>query len=357
MDQIMARHGIFHLLVAHHAGDQAETIAMRHSRGAGLLGRAGMSARRFLRHGRLLRPVLDVAKTDLIATLDDLGQEWVEDPSNRNEKFERVRVRKDLQKHPSRSRRDHDVARSMQENKIGRLLARAVTLHHCGVALCDYDAFFAGDVEKTTRIYGLGQVVRTVGGAGYMPAFEPLEAAIRKFSQDMTARISLGGCVLHGRRGQICIYREIGRLDRMPVKIPVEYGGKGPFLRWDNRFELVLKERIGTSKGSLLAGPLDLCDVSHTRAFRAALRKIVPFIGNLPRAALASMPALYDKEGLRSVGGLEVSELSDVLSAADCEWPPGRGKFASGEGWRFAPPVPLWESGFKSSPKPDNLLA
>jgi tRNA(Ile)-lysidine synthase len=359
INDIMARHGIFHLLVAHHAGDQAETMAMRQLHNAGTLGRAGMSAQRFLCSGRLLRPLLNVPKADLIATLRDFGQDWLEDPSNHNDKFERVRVRKSLQDQnvQADALRNADADRVSLEHHIGGLLARAVTLHSCGVALFDYDMFFATDLGKTTRVYGLGQVVRTVGGADYMPAFDALDAAICKLSGDATARISLGGCMLHGRKGHICIYREVGRVDPIPLVVSANFGRAHTVMRWDNRFELLLNGQTDASLEGLLAGPLDLCDVSHTKTFRAALCEIVPFIGNLPRAALASMPALYDKEGLRSVGGLEVSELSDVLSAAGCDWPLGRGKFALGGGWRFAPPVPLWESGFKSSPKPDNLLA
>lgn len=142
-----------------------------------------------------------------------------------------------------------------------------------------------------------------------------------------------------------------------PVALRPELFPKSDVIGFDNRFDWLADDKELAAKAGLWMGPLGLCDVFHTKSFRRALREIVPFIGNLPRAALASMPALYDKEGLLSVGGLEVSELSDVLSAAGCERPLGRGLNVSGGRWQFAPQVPLWESGFKLSPKPDNLLA
>ena len=358
IDRFMADRGIFHLLVAHHGGDQAETIAMRDARGAGIMGQAGMSARRFLRNGRVLRPLLSVPKTDLIATLRQSGQEWVEDPSNCNEKFERVRVRSELQTQGAGLVSFDDASERIRfEAAIGRLLAQAVTLHGNGVVQCARDLLTDTQIPEAVRVYALGQVVRTVGGAAYMPAIDGLAAALARLASAPSARVSLGGCVLHGRKGKICVYRELGRMDREPVRVARDIVGRDSFIRWDNRFELVFDRQTLTPQDHMWIAPLDRCDVCHTKAFRAALREIVPFIGDLPRAALASMPALYDKEGLRSVGGLEVSELSDVLSAADCEWPPGRGKFSFGGRWRFAPPVPLWESGFKSSPKPGNLLA
>lgn len=365
-DDLMREMGIFHLLVAHHANDQAETIAMRTERGTTQLGLAGMSARRNLRHGRLLRPLLSIPKADLIATLNARGQAWVEDPSNRNEKFERVRVRHALKagQAPDIDETATATRRQDLEARIGKVLAAAVILQDNGVAVWDPNAHWGrGQGDDAPRhpqlaeTHALGQVVRTVGGAAYMPALDKLASAMARFAIDPASRISLGGCVLHGRKNRIYIYRELGRMDQNPVVIDTKSHPRPMSMRWDNRFEWWAEGMMIADVAGLSIGPLGLCDVFHTKSFRAALREIAPFIGNLPRAALASMPALYDKEALRSVGGLEVSELSDVLSAAGCAPPLGRGGNASGGRWQFAPQVPLWESGFKSSPKPDNLLA
>jgi tRNA(Ile)-lysidine synthase len=358
-DALMRDAGIFHLLVAHHAGDQRETIAMRRDRGAGPMGQAGMSARRYLRHGRVLRPLLGVPKVDLIATLQALGQTWIEDPSNRNDKFERVRVRKALNSGASESADTtaDTSARHNLEARVGRLLAASVTLHANGVATLDPDLLLDPGSVADTAVHALGQVVRTVGGASYMPAIDKLQGALDSLAADEIARISLGGCVLHGRKGVICVYREFGRMAQDPIELDTESLLDNGSVRFDNRFEWQAHDACFAAQSARWIAPLGLCDVFHSKSFRRALREIAPFIGNLPRAALASMPALYDKEGLLSVGGLEVSKLSDVLSAAGCGRPLGRGLIASGGSWQFAPRVPLWESGFKSSPKPDNLLA
>ena len=358
-DDLMRETGIFHLLIAHHAGDQHETIAMRRDRGTGPMGQAGMSARRYLRHGRVLRPLLGVPKVDLVATLKARGQAWIEDPSNKDDKFERVRVRKALKAGASGvpdATADTSVRHDL-ERRVGRLLSASVTLHANGVATLDPDALFDPGSIADTAVHALGQVVRTVGGAGYMPAINKLQGALDRLGADKTARISLGGCVLHGRKGVICVYREFGRMAQEPIELDAESRIDFGAVRFDNRFDWRADVAGLAAQSRLWIAPLGLCDVFHSKSFRRALREIAPFIGNLPRAALASMPALYDKEGLLSVGGLEVSKLSDVLSAAGCERPPGRGLIASGGSWQFAPRVPLWESGFKSSPKPDNLLA
>jgi tRNA(Ile)-lysidine synthase len=98
MTQWCATHGIRHLLLAHHLEDQAETVLMRLKKSSGLLGLAGMARVRHVpgKEGgsvQIVRPLLAVSKTQLRQTLRAKGQEWIEDPSNVNLAFERVRTR------------------------------------------------------------------------------------------------------------------------------------------------------------------------------------------------------------------------------------------------------------------------
>ncbi|WP_395714925.1 tRNA lysidine(34) synthetase TilS [Reyranella sp.] len=87
------RRGILHLLVAHHADDQAETVIMRAARDSGADGLAGMAAQVEFPELRLLRPLLPVPRARLTATLLARGVQWIDDPSNADPRFERVRVR------------------------------------------------------------------------------------------------------------------------------------------------------------------------------------------------------------------------------------------------------------------------
>ena len=86
------------LLTAHHLDDQAETLLMRLARGAGVRGLAGM--RRAARvpgvDMALLRPLLGWRHSDLEAVCSAAAVDPVRDPSNHDERFERVRVRKAL---------------------------------------------------------------------------------------------------------------------------------------------------------------------------------------------------------------------------------------------------------------------
>ncbi|MGA7996332.1 MAG: tRNA lysidine(34) synthetase TilS, partial [Bradyrhizobium sp.] len=82
-----------HILTAHTRDDQAETLLMRLLRGSGIAGLAAM-ARESERDGlRLARPLLDVSKSQLIATLKKAGINFADDPTNRDVSFTRPRIR------------------------------------------------------------------------------------------------------------------------------------------------------------------------------------------------------------------------------------------------------------------------
>jgi tRNA(Ile)-lysidine synthase len=85
--------GIPALLTAHHADDQAETVLLALQRGAGLNGLAAMPAARTLGEITLLRPLLDIPKMSLVNMLQALSQDWIEDSSNANPRFDRVQIR------------------------------------------------------------------------------------------------------------------------------------------------------------------------------------------------------------------------------------------------------------------------
>jgi len=81
------------VLLGQHADDQAETVLLALSRGAGLPGLAAM-AERFERHGMVFgRPLLNVPSSALRAWLSSAGHTFVDDPSNADQRFTRNRIR------------------------------------------------------------------------------------------------------------------------------------------------------------------------------------------------------------------------------------------------------------------------
>jgi tRNA(Ile)-lysidine synthase len=85
--------GATHILTAHTRDDQAETLLMRMLRGSGIAGLAAM-ARESEREGVLLaRPLLDVPKSQLVATLNKAKITFADDPTNRDASYTRPRLR------------------------------------------------------------------------------------------------------------------------------------------------------------------------------------------------------------------------------------------------------------------------
>jgi tRNA(Ile)-lysidine synthase len=81
----------------HTADDQAETVLHRLLRGTGLKGLRGVAARRELTAGiGLVRPLLPIRRTEVLAYLDAEGQDYRIDSSNRDPAFTRNRIRHEL---------------------------------------------------------------------------------------------------------------------------------------------------------------------------------------------------------------------------------------------------------------------
>jgi tRNA(Ile)-lysidine synthase len=87
-----------HVLTAHTRDDQAETVLIRMSRGSGVSGLAAMARISALPGDgegqiKLVRPLLDIPKARLIATLRAAKITFADDPSNRDPRFTRARLR------------------------------------------------------------------------------------------------------------------------------------------------------------------------------------------------------------------------------------------------------------------------
>ncbi len=88
--------GISTICLAQHLDDQAETVCMRLLQGAGAGGCQGMRRERLFGELRIVRPLLHVPVQDLRQALIDAGITWFEDPSNRDMRIWRNRIRHQL---------------------------------------------------------------------------------------------------------------------------------------------------------------------------------------------------------------------------------------------------------------------
>jgi tRNA(Ile)-lysidine synthase len=89
------REGLGAVVTAHHTDDQAETLIMRLNRASGLSGLAGVRQRGVVPGAALplLRPLLDWRRSELAGIVARAGLEPASDPSNHDERYDRVRIR------------------------------------------------------------------------------------------------------------------------------------------------------------------------------------------------------------------------------------------------------------------------
>jgi len=175
-------HGIIHLLVAHHAEDQAETVAMRAARGSGADGLAGMAALVEHADARILRPLLGVSRARLEATLRARGLRWIDDPSNDDLRFERARLRASRRPLP-RVERSAAQARTEREQELARVAVDALEFDDdCGgggeSAAIDCTALGRLDSAVSARL--LGRIVQALGGRDYPARRDRLARAVAR---------------------------------------------------------------------------------------------------------------------------------------------------------------------------------
>lgn len=229
------RGSISHVLFAHTQNDLAETFLMRLARGAGAEGLSAMAdTRRVFGEGGfdIIRPLLDVSRADLRHHIDTLKVPYVDDPSNEDPRFDRVRVRKALQTLGIDAPTLAATAKRLSSASAA-LRARAATVSGAttstdafGTLRIDRDGL--AEVERDTQLRLLGAALSWVSGAPYRPRASALTGLLDRV-------LAGGGGTLHGadvqvNGAQIVIFRELAAL-RDVEQAP----GAG---LWDGRWEI-----------------------------------------------------------------------------------------------------------------------
>jgi tRNA(Ile)-lysidine synthase len=238
------REGAPHLLLGHHAEDQAETVLFRALRGSGDAGLAGMAPLTVAPEALILRPLLSLPKARLAASLEGWFIRPVLDPSNADPRFARARLRA---AGGTVAAEGFAHRRARRAARVAERLAASVRLLPEGCAEIAPDRL--GRDAVACRL--MAALVRAVGGGEHAPAASAVAALLaRGFG-------SLGGATwLRGGRWL------------------VPEAGAGP-----DRFRFAVPKDLAA--GGFVAGTIG----PDAAAFRSRTR-------HLPAAALAALPAL-----------------------------------------------------------------
>jgi tRNA(Ile)-lysidine synthase len=284
LSTLCAEAGIPHLLLGHHAADQAETVLMRGLRSSGPAGLAAMPLVTEHRAVRLIRPLLKIPPGWLRTMLQEAGVGWVEDPSNTNRNALRARLRARRADSAGtgaattalvEAARACGGTRARHEAQIAQDLAAHAELRPEGFAVLR-----PGPVRADT----LAALLQAVAGAAYPPSASQLTNVARTLEPGTLAGVRI---MPAGRVGPGMLF--VREAAAMAAPVPALPGAT-----WDSRFRLsLIGAEFSDPRKTPVLGPVG-DDAARLRSW-----------SELPAAVLRTLPALRDKGGLAVVPHLE----------------------------------------------------
>ncbi|WP_197435023.1 tRNA lysidine(34) synthetase TilS [Nitratireductor arenosus] len=312
------------IMTAHTRDDQAETVFMRRARGAGR-GLAGIAPATLLR-GRVwvMRPLLDIARATLRDMLRGRGLAWVDDPSNQDRAYERVRARSCLAADPGLADALVSAGRAAQGERVALgLRAAAVVRDRARMpapGLVRLDPDVARTDDASAAGLALSALVAVVGGRARLVEDGRADKLFARLAGG-PVRATLAGAVIDARKTGIFLYRELraGWTGAVPARVGA---------LWDQRYRIetipagaVAVETRGRGRpgGPVVADPD--CPAA------------------LQRAALAGEPVFMDADGRDIDNG--ASGFARVVSPFACYLPVFDFEPAAALGALFGcPPLP-----------------
>jgi tRNA(Ile)-lysidine synthase len=293
-----------HVLFAHTQDDQAETVLMRLLRGSGVEGLAGMAEARQVPAGwTIVRPLLAETRADLRHYIDTLKLPYVDDPSNADPRFERVRLRQAMAtlglEAAGLARTGHRMARAAtalaaRAQEVADRIMEQAKEHGAptGDLLIDRDGLAA--VERDTQMRLLAGALQWVASAAYRPRAQALEAML-------DGLLSGRGGTLHGvdvtvAAAQIRLSREFAAV--AGVTLPATPGAI-----WDSRW------RVG--------GPTATCQMIRALGPEGWAQRPENKRFATPARAAYAWPAVFQGERLVACPALGVGPAGAITFSAD----------------------------------------
>ena len=206
---------IDNILIGHHHDDLFENFFIRMLRGSGLKGLISLDKVSKIKNKNLFRPLLDQKKEDLIYLSKKVFNFYVEDPTNENEKYQRIRIRKlieQLQKNgldkkkflktiynlkQSNNVLDFYVSENLQKNTYFSNKKNCLILN---------EYFFHKPYEVIFR--SLSDSIRLIGKKYYPVRGKKLDVIINKIENNLSFKATLGGCIIQKVNQTVIISKE-----------------------------------------------------------------------------------------------------------------------------------------------------
>ena len=226
------------LILAHHQDDLIENFYIRLIRGSGIKGLTSLqNIFEYNKNFYLLRPLLNFNKQELLSVTKKSYSSWIEDPSNKNDKFLRVRIRKmqsKLQKEGFDPKRiiktieNLNTAKDSLDFYIFKSEKKYLKFYKEGYAILNSSMFNNEAQEVIFRV--IIKAIHFVSGEYYPPRSDSLKTLMKNLSTKSFKSSTLGGCLIEKNKNIISFFRE----DR---NVAVENLNKTKQkTNWDDRF-------------------------------------------------------------------------------------------------------------------------
>ena len=226
------------LILAHHQDDLIENFYIRLIRGSGIKGLTSLkNVFEYSKNFHLLRPLLNFNKEELLNITKKSYSSWVEDRSNKNDKFLRVRIRKmqyKLQKEGFDPKRiiktieNLNTAKDSLEFYIFKSEKKYLKFYKEGYAKLKSSIFNNEAQEVIFRV--IIKAIHFVSGEYYPPRSDSLKTLMKNLSTKSFKSSTLGGCLIKKDKSIISFFRE----DRNIVSETFNKIKKK--ISWDDRF-------------------------------------------------------------------------------------------------------------------------
>jgi len=211
MTDYCRENGIDALFVAHQADDQIETFLMNLGRGSGLNGLAAMRAVSMRDGIKIVRPLLEIYRAELKKYCDENGIKYFSDEMNGDEKYTRVKIRKNRGMLSQKLGISDDRILLAIKN-LGRVrdaIDNDIDEHVRVVMKMGYAMFsdsFLFDQGIDIRLKLLGTLIQKIGGDEYRPRLNSLSRALENLRHD--CKFTLGHCTVRRLGDKILIVPE-----------------------------------------------------------------------------------------------------------------------------------------------------
>jgi len=279
------------LILAHHQDDLIENFYIRLIRGSGIKGLTSLqNVSELNKDFYLLRPLLHFKKEELLNLTKKIFSTWIEDPSNLNEKFLRVRIRKmqsRLQKEGFDPKRvlktieNLNTAKNSLDFYILKSEKKYLNFFKEGYATLKSTIFKNEAPEVIFRV--IIKAIHFVSGKYYPPRSDSLKILMKNFSSKKFKSSTLGGCLIEKNSNMISFFREDRNLTSETLdKIRQTKN-------WDDRF-LVYKNFDNQQK--FIVKKLGNSGIDYLKK-----NKFISSLDKIPVQAKKTLPSFWNHKG------------------------------------------------------------